>query len=429
MSFHNSLVGLAKQRKLSHDNSVLYLYDNMSQKFVRNSTAGTTARNHRPGNAYLDDKNLKPNAHFRTERSMQLNRDAHISHERLHGSKRTNKNDMGGRDDLIIDWSDVWEDYKAEFEKEIPPMWVSRPVGELVQNATKGIDSNYILKPEILPARRGFIWFDEPWIVEANHPTLVDEHGNMHEYMETLDPETMSQDEYREYPHHERLRAILYSHHDSTRFKNLDNEFINEDEMVPAINIYWLTECPIEEWEHSFMNSHGHDTFDLNAGIKEHVRYACALPYTVPVGTIAESLHEGDRQASNSEHILKSLIALFEFMNQKIVEIKSVSMPKKWSKQKRGMKLARNFDGNVPAIQLVRLRRKEVIRQKAIDDGIASGKLNVRFLVREHFRNQCYCSIHGTTEYIHHPKRIERYWKGPIDGELVNPEKVFTIDR
>jgi hypothetical protein len=153
------------------------------------------------------------------------------------------------------------------------------------------------------------------------------------------------------------------------------------------------------------------------------------LPYDVPVGIVAASLHDGDRQASNSEVILKSLLALFEFMTQKIVEVRAVTMPKKWERQKRGKKLDKEFDGNVPAVQIIQLRRREILRQRALDKDIATGKISVRFIVREHFRNQCYCSVHGDTEYLHHPKRIERHFKGPVDAPLVNPSKVFVVNR
>jgi hypothetical protein len=442
MSFHNALVGLAKQRKLAFNSGKLYTYHGMSQHF-RNLPDGAQQQM-----GELDMWNLplvSPSA----------------GEVAVAGSKQWVKA-IGGLDagDKVIDWSDVWNDYKEEFDKTLSPIWVSRPVGELVQRAITGIDSNYILKPHIMPSRRGFIWLEEPWLVDASHPTVIDEHGNIHDYYlvneENCDDPVLSCDEHnhldfekaksfanavtnpaplmnKDYPHKEYLRAILFSHHDDTKFVDIEEKGYERDkgDMVPAINMYWLTECPIEQREHDEMDkSAGHQmSLEYSAGIKEHVRFVNSLPYDVPIGVVAKSLHDGDRMAKNSEEIIKTTVALFEFMTQKILEVQTQPMPKKWKNQKRGAKLERDFDGDVPAIQVVRLRRKEVVRQKAINDAIESGKISVRFVVREHFRNQCYCSIHGTTEYIHHPIRIEQHIKGPDDGEFKNPEKVFIVDR
>ncbi len=461
MSFHNALVGLAKQRKLAFNSGKLYTYHGMSQHF-RNLPDGAQQQM-----GELDMWNLplvSPKA----------------GEVAVNGSKKwvkelgkVRREELNTSNDKVIDWSDVWNDYKEEFDKTISPIWVSRPVGDLVQRAIVGIDSNYILKPHIMPSRRGFIWLEEPWLVDASHPTVIDEHGNIHDYYlkneENCDDPVLSCDEHnhldfhkeknphtvtgwdgitadekeemtehtplmnRDYPHKEYLRAILFSHHDDTKFVDIEEKGYERDkkDMVPAINMYWLTECPIEQREHDEMDKSAGSQISLeySAGIKEHVRFVNSLPYDVPIGVVAKSLHDGDRMAKNSEEIIKTTVALFEFMTQKILEVQTQPMPKKWKNQKRGAKLERDFDGDVPAIQVVRLRRKEVVRQKAINDAVESGKISVRFVVREHFRNQCYCSIHGVTDYIHHPIRIEQHLKGPDDGEFMNPEKVFIVDR
>ena len=84
-------------------------------------------------------------------------------------------------------------------------------------------------------------------------------------------------------------------------------------------------------------------------------------------------------------HLLKKLVALFEFMGQRIVASQAVK-PKIKLKKKRDRRLVRGFNGEVPDLTIVRLRRLE--SQNRTGEKGDPLERNIHWAVSGHWRNQ-----------------------------------------
>ena len=128
-----------------------------------------------------------------------------------------------------------------------------------------------------------------------------------------------------------------------------------------------------------------------------------------------EDWTEGRSPIPDNENWIRTLIALFNLMNQTVTDTREVDVDRKTAKRARRM----NLPGRVT---IIHLRRTEGSRS----DHESDIEWQHRWVVRGHWRNQPY----GSGE----DKHYERIWiapfvKGPADAPFKVSDKVYTLDR
>jgi hypothetical protein len=127
--------------------------------------------------------------------------------------------------------------------------------------------------------------------------------------------------------------------------------------------------------------------------------------------------------SEGNEKVIKFFAAGCLWMQQKILITKSIHVN---THEKRAAKR----HGINPEIKLIMLRRRDVQMPKEHDENTTEEvkkkdfEWHVQWIVRGHWRNQYYPSIKENRTIW-----IDPYNKGPEDKPLINPEKIFIVNR
>jgi len=307
---------------------------------------------------------------------------------------------LQGRVDLRTAEDKMWTLVKTviNIPTQISPIVVQKQIVDLVSDSSIGISDDYVIHRRVLPVPAGYLHFEKPLLLptptEVHSSPIVNREitGALFSPM-TLKESGRANEKYTVEcgVDGDMLLVVLFANH----FRCSDGcGVVNQ----PVQSLAWV-------FGDSFRS-----TFSEKRGIELREQ----IEQDHEVGRSEASQH---LLATNT--LIKKLVALFEFMGQRIIASDPVSPDLKESR-KRDRKLIAGYKGEVPDLTVVKLRR--VYAGQRESEASTPLQRDIHWAVSGHWRNQ---PTNDGIKLIW----INPYTKGNKSLPLRHGSRIFDVGR
>ena len=317
--------------------------------------------------------------------------------------------EMGANGDRLRLWQLVQA--VLNIPVQVSPIVVQSQIVDLISDSSIGISDDYKIQRELLPVPSGYMHFEKP--LQMPWTNVQKEKHDISGVHDLASPVT-----------HCSISGVLFAP------LEMGTEKYNQD----TGDAVWMTRASVD----------GEMLMVILFSDQGLCEDGCGVVNT-PVQTIAWDFgdnfydafpknqeliedivnrHDINRRGAEDHleatgHLIKKLVALFEFMNQKIVASEAIR-PELKEKNKRDRKLIKGFNGKVPDLTVVRLRR--ISAQNRGDGSGDPVQRDIHWAVSGHWRNQ---PTNDGIKLIW----INPYTKGNKALPLRQGSKIFDVGR
>ena len=292
----------------------------------------------------------------------------------------------------------IFESYQSLLWGAISPYFVSTEISETIRDRSNEVPENFRLFSDMIPEPKGWIWFEDPVDIYLREEDVPGEHASIE-------------------AHHESLRAIAY-------------EEVKSAEGYLGIAFFVVLECDqifrqqISSFPaHSLGNTVPSLRFITHMRYNETVsRFEDRLKGEVFNGNLSAPNGISFRYLYENINFIQQMIAFFLFVTEKLFVSTPMSYTKKQLKTKKIKNQIKRFDGQMPELNVIQLRKKVYPDQGGESD--SSRIYTCRWEVKQHKRMQWYPS-----EGVHREITVYPYTKGPEGLPLKTKQNIFAVER